>query len=159
MKSIIVYYSYSGNTKKVAGVLSESLAKQNEVEIIELTALDESDNFFSQCARAFRRKKAKIEPVNFDLTQFDLICLGTPVWAFAPAPAVNTFLKQCTGAENKQVMLFTTCGSGTGNERCLNYMQDILSKKGAKDFRRFTIQQFKVKDKEFVLSTIKSALS
>jgi flavodoxin len=159
MNSIIVYYSYSGNTKKVSGVLSEYLAKQNEVEIIELTALDESDNFFSQCTRAFRRKKAKIEPVNFDLTQFDLICLGTPVWAFAPAPAVNTFLEQCTGAENKQVILFTTCGSGTGNERCLNYMQGKLAAKGARSFQRFSIQQFKVKDKEFVLSTIKSALS
>lgn len=56
------------------------------------------------------------------------------------------------------MILFTTYGSGTGNVRCLNYMQDILSKKGVREFSRFSIQQFEVKNKEFVLSKIKEIL-
>ena len=154
MKTIIVYYSYSGNTKKVAGAFSEYLRRKGQVDIIELKGLDESNSFFGQVARALIHKRAKIEPTNFNLTQYDLVYLGTPVWAFAPAPAMNTYLDKCFGLEGKEVILFTTYGSGTGNQRCLNYMQDILTKKGAKDFRRFSIQQFKVKDKEFVLSKI-----
>ena len=155
MQSIIIYYSYSGNTKKVAQMLTELLAQKGEVQQTELVGLDESKSFFGQCRRAFLRKKATLQPVNFDLSEFDLICFGTPVWAFGPAPAINTYLDKCFGVEGKAVILFSTYGSGTGNKRCLDYMQDMLVKKGAKDFKRFSIQQFKVNNKEFVLSKIK----
>jgi flavodoxin len=53
MKSAIIWYSYSGNTKKVAEELSSSLAKKGEVTQVELVALDEPNNFFAQCQRAF----------------------------------------------------------------------------------------------------------
>jgi flavodoxin len=159
MRSIIIYYSYSGNTKKVAELLSEYLRAKGEVDTIQLKGLDESDKFFAQVARALRRTRAKIAPTIFDLTKYDLICFGTPVWAFGPAPAMNTYLDNCSGVEGKEVILFTTYGSGTGNNRCLNYMQDILSKKGAREFRQFSVQQFKVEDKEFVLSKIQEALA
>jgi len=61
------------------------------------------------------------------------------------------------GCENKGVVLFTTYGSGTGNERCLRFMQGLLAKKGARTLNTF-VQQSKVKDKEFVLSKIKEIL-
>ncbi|MDD5347814.1 MAG: flavodoxin [Candidatus Omnitrophica bacterium] len=158
MKSAIVYYSYSGNTREVAGILAEYLRAKAEVDIIELKAVDESANFFGQCKRAFWHKRAELEAVNIDLLKYDLVCIGTPVWAFGPAPAVNTYLDKCSGLCEKQVVLFTTCGSGTGNDRCLDFMQQIFAKKGAEDFKRFSIQQYKVKDKDFVLSQIKKAL-
>src|SRR4030043_227679 len=148
MKSAIVYYSYSGNTRKVAEVLSASLSQQGEADIIELKGLDESDKFFGQAMRAFRHKRAEIQPVNFNLSSYDLICFGSPVWAFGPAPAMNTYLDKCLGLAGKPAILFTTYGSGAGNERCLQFMQEILAKKGAGHFSRFSIQQFKVKDKE-----------
>lgn len=155
MKSAIIYYSFSGNTKKVAEVLAEYLKGRGEVELTALKCLDESSNFFTQAIRAFRHKKGELALMNFDLSTYDLICLGTPVWAFGPAPAINTYLDKCFGLEGKSVILFTTYGSGTGNQRCLNYMQNILAKKGAKDFKEFSIQQFKVNDKNFVVSKIK----
>lgn len=155
MKSLIAYYSYSGNTKKVASVLAGYLRQGWEVEILKLKGLDESDKFFTQCARAFRHKKGKIQEVDFNLSGYDLICFGTPVWAFGPAPAVNTYLDRCLGLQNKEVILFVTYGGGAGVDRCLNYMQNILSKKGAKKFSRFAIQQFKVDNQDFVLSKIK----
>lgn len=154
MKSAIIYYSYTGNTKRVAYILAEALKQKGEADILELKALDESISFFGQCRRAFRHTQAKIEPINFDLSGYDLICFGSPVWALGPAPAMNTYLAQPSGLAGKRVILFTTYGSGAGKERCTNYMQDILIQKGAKEFSRFSIQQFKVKDKEFVLLEI-----
>ena len=158
MRSIIIFYSYSGNTKKVAEVLVNYLKEKGEVELVELRALDESSNFFAQARRAFYKKRAKLSAVNFDLTKYDTVCLGTPVWAFAPAPAMNAYLDKCVGLEGKSLILFSTYGSGTGNNRCLNYMQGILVKKGVKVFKRFSIQQGKVMDKEFVLSKIKQVV-
>ena len=131
MKSIIIYYSFSGNTKKVAGLLAEYLKQKGEVEIYELKDLNENGRFFSQCAKAFRHERTNIQETNYDLSGYDLICFGSPVWAFGPAPAINTYLDKSTGVEGKNIILFTTHGSGASNERCLNYMQGLLSKKGA----------------------------
>jgi flavodoxin len=154
MKSIIIYYSFTGNTKKVSQALGEHLKLKGEVEYLELKPKDESKNFFAQCSRAFWRKRAQDSGQNFDFSKFDFICFGTPVWAFGPAPAMNTCLDNCLGAECKRIILFTTYGSGTGNDRCLDYMEEILRNKGAQDFKRFSIPQFKVKDRKFVLSEI-----
>ena len=40
MKCAVVYYSFSGNTKKVAVILSEYLKQKGEVSLTELKALD-----------------------------------------------------------------------------------------------------------------------
>lgn len=155
MKNAIIYYSYSGNTKKVAGILAELLSQKGQVQQIELIAQGESKSFLGQCHRAFHHLRAKINPVQVDLSDYDLVCFGSPVWAFAPTPAMNTYLDLCTGLEGKQVILFTTYGSGTGNQRCLKYMQNLLSKKGARSSDNFSIQQLKIKDREFVIAKIK----
>jgi flavodoxin len=157
MKSVIIYYSYSGNTKKVAEVLAEYLKGKGEVEVIELKDLKEDGKFLSQCRKALYHKLTEIQEENTDLLSFDLICIGTPVWAFGPVPAINAYLDKCLGIEGKEIILFTTYGSGTGNGRCINYMQRALAKKGAKGFKRFSVQQYKVKDREFVLERIKEA--
>lgn len=158
MKSLIIYYSYSGNTKKVAECLREYLGQRGQADIVELKALDETDSFLGQCRRAFWRKRAKVEPLNYDPGKYDLICFGAPVWAFAPAPAMNTCLDQAPSIQGKETLLFTTYGSGTGNNRCLKYMQSILAAKGAKNFRRLSIQQGKVGDRVFVGAQIQRAL-
>jgi NAD(P)H-dependent FMN reductase len=159
MKSLIIYYSYSGNTKKVAGYLREYLGQRGQADIAELKAPDETNSFLGQCRRAFLRKRARIEPLNYDPGKYDLICLGAPVWAFAPPPAMNTYLDQVQNIQGKEVVLFTTYGSGTGNNRCLNYMRRLLMKKGAESFRRFSLQQVKVNDRDFVMARIGAILS
>ena len=158
MNCAIIYYSYSGNTKKVAWFLKEELKLKGEAELLELKPTDESRNFFLQCRRAYKHIQAKLEQTNFDLSGYDLVCLGGPVWAFGPAPAINTWLDKCLNIQGKSVILFTTYGSGTGNNRCLDYMQKILSEKGAVDFKRFSIQQSKVKNKEIVITKIREIL-
>jgi flavodoxin len=159
MKSAIIFYSYSGNTAEVAKALADELNKQGSTDVIRLEALDESNSFLGQCKRAFFKKGAQIKDTVLDLSSYSLICLGTPVWALGMAPALRTYIDRCKGAENKNLVLFTTFGSGTGNNKCLNEMQAILAQKGVKEFKRFSIQQFKVKDKDFVSKQITETLS
>jgi len=159
MKSAVIFYSYSGNTAEVAKALADELNKQGSTDVIRLEALDESNSFLGQCKRAFFKKGAQIKDTVLDLSSYSLICLGTPVWALGMAPALRTYIDRCKGAENKNLVLFTTFGSGTGNNKCLNEMQAILAQKGVKEFKRFSIQQFKVKDKDFVSKQITETLS
>lgn len=155
MKTAVIYYSNSGNTKKAAITLAEYLKQKGEVDLLELKASDESDNFLGQCRRAFLKIRAQLEPVNLDLKAYDLLCFGSPVWAFGPAPAMNSYLDKCFGLESKDAVIFTTFGSGTGNDRCLNYIKDILNKKGIKSFKQFSIPQIKINDFDYVSSKIK----
>ena len=157
MNSLIAFYSYSGNTGKVANILAEYLEVKGRVEVVEVKCLDESTNFFMQAARAFKREKGKIAASNFNLSKYDTICFGTPVWAFGPAPAMNAYLDSCFGVEGKAVILFTTHGSGAGVNNCIDYMKEVLLKKGAKSFKVFTVQQSKVKEKSFVFLQIDEA--
>jgi len=127
--------------------------------MVELRPSKELNGFVSQARKAFWHKKEEIEDVRFDLKEYDLICLGTPVWAFGPAPAMNTYLEKCFGVESKKVILFATYGSGAGKNRCLNYMRRILSKKGVKDFGEIFVQQGKTRKREEVEEIIKTSLS
>jgi len=153
MRSAVIFYSYSGNTKKVALELNKYLGERGSVELIEIKGLDESGNFFKQSNRAFFQKEAIIQGAKLDLSSFDMICLGTPVWAFGPAPAMNTYLKECSGLQGKNMIIFTTHGSGLGVGRCVKIIEDAVTKKGANKTRNFSIQQAKVNDAEFLLDT------
>ena len=159
MKTAIIYYSYSGNTRRIAGILNEYFKTKGAVDIVELKALDESDKFFSQAIRAFRHKRAKLEPVNFDLTSYDLICFGTPVWAFTLTPELRTYLEKCHGLVGKKAVVFTTYGSGTGNKKCIREIDNFLKEKGIKETRHFSISQFKVDNGDFVRGVIEGAFS
>jgi flavodoxin len=158
MKHAIIFYSYSGNTSKIAVQLKKFLELQGSVELIELKADDESSSFWGQCNRAFFRKEAKIQDTKSDLSAFDLICFGTPVWAFGSAPAMNTYINKCTGLENKTISIFTTHGSGIGNKGCVATIQKVLEKKGAKKFQNFSVKHSKVNNNDYLLDIFNKAL-
>jgi flavodoxin len=154
MKSVIVYYSFSGNTRKAAEALKEYLEESSEVHMIELKATDESNSFFRQALRALVKTKANIEHVDTDLAGYDIVCIGSPVWAFGPAPAVNKYLKECNGLKGKQAIVFTTYGSGAGNRNCLEHMKRVLIGKGVKSCKDFTLQGARMDDKDYIISQI-----
>ncbi|UCH11910.1 MAG: hypothetical protein JSW18_03560 [Candidatus Omnitrophota bacterium] len=158
MKSLIIYYSYTGNTGKVAEILKGILSQKGQAEIHRLKPTDESNNFFVQAAGAFTGKRAKLPEEWLDLSGYDLVCLGTPVWAFAPTPAINTYLDKCRNLDGKDAICFVTYASGAGVKRCVNTMIEKLKQKGAFKISSFNIQQGKVGDAEFVEQGIKEAL-
>jgi len=160
MRALIVYYSLTGNTVKVAGYLGETLKKRDgaEVESRRLEVLDEVKDFAGQAIRALLHRQTKIKETIFDVTGYDMICLGSPVWALAPAPAVNAYLSRCSGLEGKEAIIFATYGSGLGKERCLNRIERILIKKGIKGVVRFAVAQSKAADGEKVKAFIENVL-
>jgi multimeric flavodoxin WrbA len=84
MKVALIFYSYSGNTKKAVVYLKDKLIYNNiEVEMIEIKLVNEERNFFKQCLAAFRKKTPCIcESLKYDLGAFDLAIFSTAVWAF-----------------------------------------------------------------------------
>jgi len=146
MRACIIYYSFSGNTRSVAISLKEYLERQNGVDLIELKPKDEPKNFFAQGRSAVTQKEIDLGDAKFDLGEYDLVCFGTPVWAFGPTPALSTYAKKCFGLEGKKVFIFTTSG-GAGDGRCIKKLQAILEEKKASGFVFLAVPRQKIKYK------------
>ena len=88
MRSFITYYSFSGHTDKVAQIFAGVLKEKGEVQIQRLRPKEEISSFMGQCRAArFHQKPELAGDVIFDLGPYDMIVVGSPVWAFAPAPS------------------------------------------------------------------------
>lgn len=151
MNSLIVFYSFTGNTEKVANILADALRKKGQVTVQNLKPINETKHFYIQCFKARFGKKAILESgTNFDISKYELLCLGTPVWAFAPTPAINTYLDKLSGVNAKKVLIFTTYGSGAGVGKCVNNIKKRLADKGVSEIKVLNIQMNDVKNTSFV---------
>lgn len=95
MSKLIVYFSYTGNTKNIANRIKEKL----NCDILEIkTVVPYSEDYDTvvndeQNSEASNRLP-EIQEIDIDLSKYDEIILGTPVWWYRPVPAVRTFLTQ-----------------------------------------------------------------
>ncbi len=159
MKTLITYYSFSGNTDKVANIFADVLRKRGEVVLQRLKPVNETQNFALQCKAAFMGKRAILEgDVQFDLEQYDLAIIGSPIWAFAPTPSINAYLDKLSGLNGKRIIMLLTSGSGTGVGRCFKNMRKTLKNKGAAKVDEVNIPDRKQKDTEFIASSLEKVL-
>lgn len=112
---LTVYYSYGGNTKKIAEKVQKTLGG----EIAECKTLvpypTDYDEVVNQGADEVKRGyKPEIAPLGVNLKDFDTIIIGTPVWWYTIAPAVKTFLESNDFSE-KKVYIFATNGGWIGH--------------------------------------------
>lgn len=85
MKAMVLYYSKSGNTEKVACAVAQGLG-------VEAKSID------------------TVKPE--DTASYDLICIGTPVHAFRPAKAVTRFVEAMPPLQGKKAAGFYTMSMG-----------------------------------------------
>lgn len=159
MKTLIIYYSYSGITDKVVNMFAGILRKKGEVVIQRLKPKQEITTFIGQCRAAFTKKRTELrDGVSFDVKNYDMILLGSPVWAFAPAPAVNTYLDNLSGLEGKKAIVLLTSGSGAGVKNCFKNIRDILESKKASKIDEINIPNTRMKDENFIISSLEKAI-
>jgi flavodoxin len=159
MKSLITYYSFSGNTDKIANIFGKILEDKGAVDIQRLKPQNEITTFMAQCTAARKHESAVLgDNVKFDASPYDLILIGSPVWAFAPTPAMNTFLDKISGLKGKRVVVLLTSGSGLGVNACFKNIHKILEAKGASRIDEINIPDRKNKDGDFVTSSLQKIL-
>lgn len=115
MKSLIVYYSYQQNTKKIAELIQEKIGG-DILRIDTLTPYDgDYNSVVSQGQDEVNRGYCpELKPIDADLSQYDTIILGSPVWWYTFAPAMHTFLKS-QNWNGKTVYPFATNGGWIGH--------------------------------------------
>ena len=127
MKKLIVYFTYTGNTENVAKVIQKKL----NYDILKLnplkpyskdyqTVVDEEQNNESS------KKTIPLEEYDIDLSIYDEIIIGSPVWWYSIAPVIRTFLKE-NDLSGKTIKPFATNAGWLGRtfkeieELCPNY--------------------------------------
>jgi len=126
MKSLILYYSRTGKTRFLAEKLGNELAA-DLIEIRDLKKRGGLFGFLRGVRDAYFGLKTEVAPSGFDLSKYELVIVGTPVWAYSPTPALMTFLDGCD-LTNKKVILFVT-SRGVGYCRALDILKAKVEEK------------------------------
>ena len=159
MKSLITYYSFSGNTDRIARTFGKILEAKGDVDIQQLKPKKEPLNFIDQCMASRHKEKPELEGnVKFDASPYDLVLIGSPVWAFGPTPAINTFLDKISGLAGKKVIILLTSGSGLGVGNCFKGMKKALEAKGASKVGKVNITDRKNQDGDFITLSLQKIL-
>jgi flavodoxin len=137
---LVVYYSRSGTTRKLASSIAARLKADLE-EICDYRNRSGPSGYLRSLVDAMTQSSVDIVPHGCDVASYDLVVVGTPVWAGSVSSPVRAYL-----AENRQqlrhVAFFCSLG-GRGSESAFSQMRALVGKPPlaeckvtAREFRR-----------------------
>lgn len=136
-KILIVFYSRTGTTKKVAWTILnflKSFVKLKKINVDIEEIIDTKDRsgaigYLFAGKDATLKTLTKIKNLNYNSAKYDIIIIGTPVWAFTMSTPIRTYILQ-NKAKLKtyaKVAFFCTQG-GSGSERTFREMEKLCGK-------------------------------
>lgn len=113
-KILVIYYSLEGFTKTIALEISKVL----NADLCAIEPVHEIDKGMTKYVWGGGQVVMKVQPklrsIVVDLNQYDLIFLGSPIWAGTFAPPIRTLLNQ-GHLNNKDICYFYTHEGGCKN--------------------------------------------
>jgi flavodoxin len=108
MKNLIIYYSFSGNTKLVAEAIHDEMGG----DILELKPKKNIDSqgfmkYFWGGKQVLFKEEPELEHYTIKPDEYEAITIGTPIWMNSFTPVIRSFLKRET-LHNKKIALFCT---------------------------------------------------
>ncbi len=111
-KVLVLYYSQTSNTKAIAEEIAARLGADTE-EIVSAEPYD--GDFQATIERCMQERQTgklpKVQPLAADLSAYDVIFLGYPIWFGTYAPPVAALLNEID-LSGKKVVPFCSFGSG-----------------------------------------------
>lgn len=135
---VVVYYSRTGTTERVATDLADAISDARTIEIQART----ERSYPNWLLRSFVPKSTvPIEPVPTDFSDARALFVGTPKWTFS-CPPVSAFLEELT-ARDVPTGLFVTYG-GFDERRYAKRMSDRLERSGANLAARLLVKRDRI---------------
>lgn len=122
-KVLIVYYSRSGNTRRIA----EAAARACDAKLFRIEDGQTRSGLAGlllSAKQAVYKSTVEIQPFEEDLRAYDLIVLATPVWAGSLSAPMRSFVR----TYGAQIGAF--CAMITHRERKQNYVEVIREMEG-----------------------------
>ena len=142
-KTLVVYFSGSGNTKRVAGYIAEATGG-DLFELVPVTPYTSADLSWTTAGSRVNREHddeslrnvplVSTTPDNFD--EYDVILIGYPIWWGIAAWPVNNFVKNNDFTEKTVIPFATSSSSGMGQSGTL--LRDMAGTGNWQDGQRFS---------------------
>ena len=113
MKTLILFYSLGGSTRSVAQSMAEAIGADIEEIKTQKDLPGGFAKYFWGGKQVMMKEKPALKPLDKKPSDYDLVIIGTPVWAASFAPALRSFFSDYRFS-GKKVALFYTCGSTPG---------------------------------------------
>lgn len=130
MRSMIVYYSWTGSTGEAAQAVSEAL----EGDLLEITEVKRRRGVWGFITGGFQASMgnaSRIREILPDPRDYDAVYIGTPVWAAKPSAAFNAVIKAWAGKTGDiPVHVFTLMADPNGNPRVETAVRKKLQEAG-----------------------------
>ena len=149
--SVVLYFSATGTTKRIA----ERIAGELNCDIVEIIPKEEYKpedlDYNNDCRANKEQNDSKSRPKiknTIDISQYDTIYLGYPIW-WGTNPKIILTLLDTYDFTNKTIIPFCTSGS-TGINGSVNDLRNYNNKLNIKDGKRFSINDSNKTIKEFI---------
>lgn len=112
-KVLVVYYSWTGHTQDIAKQIAE-LTKADVYRIETEEEFKSSPAFYARVKKNLKEKNyPKLKGQLPDISDYDTIFIGGPVWWYTMATPLYSFLGQMD-LKGKKIIPFSTQGSNSG---------------------------------------------
>ena len=116
MKTLVIYYTRTGNAKFAAETIATELGADIE-EVIDLKNRQGRLAFLSAGRDAMSGKETEIAQTKRATADYDLIIIAQPVWAGSPTPAIRTYLNKNDLSGKKVALFFSDSKLGQAVEK------------------------------------------
>ena len=127
MKTLIVYFSLEGNTEYVVDMMSKEIGA-DVLRLIPKKAYHDKGfaKFFWGGKSAVMAEKPELEAYSVDLSQYERVVFGFPVWASNFTPPLRTFIEDNANAIKGKNFAAFACQSGSGAEKAFAKLANAL---------------------------------
>jgi flavodoxin len=124
---LVVFYSRTGRTRQLAQAIAQ--ACHGELDEVR-DSIDRAGlrGFLRAGYEAWRRRPAAIQPPKRDPRDYDLVMLGTPVWAGHVASPMRSYIAAVRD-QLPSIALFCTAGGRADGPRVLREMADLCGRR------------------------------
>jgi flavodoxin len=130
-KTLVVYFSRSGNTE----LMAYKIAEIKNGNLLNIEANDYKIGFKGWVNAMLDARKTKVTISNekVDLSAYDTIYVGSPIWLYSPAPPVFEFVDR-NDFTDKKVILFNSLNSKF-DQRHIDEFSAVVGKNGGQMIR------------------------
>ena len=127
MKNLIVFYSLEGNTEYVADRIKE-ITGADVLKLVPVKAYADKGfaKFFWGGKSAVMAEKPKLQPYSVDLSQYDRVIFGFPVWASNVTPPLRTFIEDNRASLAGKKIAAYACQSGGGAPKAFMKLSECI---------------------------------
>jgi flavodoxin len=125
MNLLTVFYSRTGTTRKVAESISKVLSCDIE-EVVDTKNRAGPLQYLASVREARQKKLTVIPSLKKDPSLYDIVLIGTPVWAGTMSTPIRTYISQ--NREHFKAAAFFCTSYGGGMDKTLEDMKELCGK-------------------------------